>query len=176
MHIPTDTQQGRLRLRFSQLKHQTEQLGSMAAAMRAIEGVLMVETIAQSGGFLIHYDALIGKTPAFWDGVEAVLLAHKLLLNPRPLARLQGPLPGAPGPPRQQALSVTAWPRVPARQIRSATLASSVTAGARQDSRLSGAPHQTEAAGRKLVRVLAKALMSRLIERSAIVLVAVLLA
>ena len=226
MHTPANALPGRLRLRFTQLKQQTEQLGRMAAAMRAIEGVLMVETSPLTGGFLIHYDALIGKTPLFWDRIEAVLLAHQLLINPRPLSRQQGPLPVAPGPPARQPVSVASWPRPPARQIRSTTTAQPLAGRALSDGRppamahtancstiplaeagaghqsnsetlrvarsgaarnarpaamhqSAGAPRQSPGpaagVGAKLARALAAALVDKLIERSAIVLVAALL-
>ena len=85
MRAPSPTVTGRLRLRFTQLKQQREQLAVMAAAMHAIDGVTSVETSQGTGGLLIHYDAAIGRTTRFWDQVEAVLLAHQLLLDPRPL-------------------------------------------------------------------------------------------
>lgn len=99
MQPPSPTHPGRLRLRFTQLKQQTEQLARMAAAMRAIGGVTAVETSPITGGLLIHFDPLTGKTTAFWDQVEAVLLAHQLLLlDPRPLGALRsgGPRRTAP--------------------------------------------------------------------------------
>lgn len=142
MHTPANALPGRLRLRFTQLKQQTEQLGRMAAAMRAIEGVLMVETSPLTGGFLIHYDAPIGKTPLFWDRIEAVLLAHQLLINPRPLSRQQGPLPVAPGPPARQPVSVASWPRPPARQIRSTTTAQPLAGRALSDGRPPAVAHK----------------------------------
>ncbi len=55
--------------------------------MRAVDGVLLVETSPITGGLLIHYDALIGKTTAFWDQIEAVLVSHDLFLDPRSLER-----------------------------------------------------------------------------------------
>ncbi len=96
MRTPAQAVPGRLRLRFTQLKQQTRQLNRMAASLSAIGGVLEVETSPITGGFLIHFDAAIGNTPLFWDQVEAVLQAHQLMLNPRPLARQPGADPAAP--------------------------------------------------------------------------------
>ena len=78
---------GRLRLRFTQLKQQTERLMGLASALREVAGVTGVETSASTGSLLVYYDAVVGKTTQFWDQVEAVLLAHQLLLDPRPLGR-----------------------------------------------------------------------------------------
>jgi hypothetical protein len=89
---------GRLRLWFSQLKQQAEPLARLAAAMRAVDGVLIVETSPITGGLLIHYDALIGKTTAFWDQIEAVLFSHDLFMDPRSLERRGG---GAASTPPQ---------------------------------------------------------------------------
>lgn len=87
MQAPLPAVPGRLRLRFTQLKQQTAQLTRMAEALRAVSGVILVETSPLTGGLLVHYDAVIGKTTAFWDQIEAVLLAHQLVLDPRPLGR-----------------------------------------------------------------------------------------
>ncbi len=108
MRAPAQSVPGRLRLRFTQLKQQTGQLSRMAAALGAIGGVLEVETSPITGGFLIHFDAMIGNTPLFWDQVEAVLHAHQLMVNPRPLARQTGAAPTArprEGAPHQQDTS-----------------------------------------------------------------------
>lgn len=86
MHTPPPLP-GRLRLWFSQLKQQAGPLARLAAAMRAVNGVLIVETSPVTGGLLVHYDALIGKTTPFWDQIEAVLFAHDLFLDPRSLER-----------------------------------------------------------------------------------------
>ncbi len=159
MHAPATPLPGRLRLRFSQLKQQNEQLVRMAAAMRSTntyvssERIITVETSPLTGGQLIHFDALAGKTTAFWDQVEAVLLAHQLRLDPRPLD-LQ---PGAgkhgtrPAPKQPGAAGVT--PRPPAVQART------------DGSALAG-----KVAGR-----VTTAVVDRLIERSAVALVAALL-
>jgi hypothetical protein len=96
MYSPTAPLPGRLRLWFSQLKQQREPLARLAAAMRAVDGVLIVETSPITGGLLIHYDALIGKTTAFWDQIEAVLFTHDLFLDPRSLERRST----APAPPQ----------------------------------------------------------------------------
>lgn len=85
MQAPSPAVPGRLRLRFTQLKQQTEQLTRMAAALHTVAGVMGVETSPLTGALLIHYDAVIGKTTSFWDQIEAVLLAHQLALDPRPL-------------------------------------------------------------------------------------------
>jgi hypothetical protein len=90
---------GRLRLWFSQLKQQAEPLARLAAAMRAVDGVLIVETSPITGGLLIHYDALIGKTTAFWDQIEAVLFSHDLFMDPRSLER-RGDAATPPAPPQ----------------------------------------------------------------------------
>ncbi len=105
MHAPAQQVPGRLRLRFTQLKQQTRQLERMAASLHAVGGVIAVETSPITGGLLIHFDALIGNTPAFWDQVEAVLHSYQLLVDPRPLARRNG------GPP----------PRPPASEVRQPT-------------------------------------------------------
>ncbi|WP_426211959.1 HMA2 domain-containing protein [Massilia sp. TWP1-3-3] len=97
MDQPSSSVPGRLRLRFTQLKQQTAQLDSMAAALHAIDGVQAVETNAPSGSLLINYAAASGKTTQFWDQVEAVLLAHQLLLDPRPLGRQRQDGPGHNG-------------------------------------------------------------------------------
>lgn len=86
---------GRLRLRFTQLKQRNEQLDSVAASLQAVNGVLALETSALIGGLLIHFDAAIGKTPAFWDHIESVLQSYHLMLNPRPLAQQSGDAGGA---------------------------------------------------------------------------------
>ncbi|MEJ7805637.1 MAG: hypothetical protein WKG03_06915 [Telluria sp.] len=96
MQTPSLPVPGRLRLRFTQLKQQTEQLMRMAEALHAVGGVLTVETSPPIGALLIHYDAVVGKTTAFWDQIEAVLLAHQLLLDPRPLGRHPSPKPPHP--------------------------------------------------------------------------------
>lgn len=85
MQPPSPTHPGRLRLRFTQLKQQAEQLAHIAAAMRTIEGVTAVASNPVTGGLLIDFEPLIGKTASFWDQVESVLLAHQLMLDPRPL-------------------------------------------------------------------------------------------
>lgn len=97
MHPPAHQVPGRLRLRFAQLKQQIKQLDRLAASLRTVGGVIAVETSPITGGLLIHFDARIGNTPAFWDQVEATLQSYQLLLNPRPPARRDGgPAPRGP--------------------------------------------------------------------------------
>jgi|CXWL01.1.fsa_nt_gi hypothetical protein len=80
------TPSGRLRLWFSQLKKQSEQLSLLAASMQGVDGVLAVEASPATGGLMIHYDTATGKTTAFWNQIEAVLVSHQLFLDPRSLA------------------------------------------------------------------------------------------
>jgi hypothetical protein len=97
MHTPTHHLPGRLRLRFSQLKQQIGQLNHLAEALRAIDGVVAVETSPITGGVLVHYENATGNTPAFWNQIETVLLAKQLYLDPRPLGRRSGSYAGDDG-------------------------------------------------------------------------------
>lgn len=84
MHAPTHHLPGRLRLRFRQLKNQAGQLEHLAAGLRATCGVIDVQTSLFTGGALVRYDPVVGKSPAFWDQVEAVLLSQHLYMDTRP--------------------------------------------------------------------------------------------
>lgn len=81
---------GRLRLRFSNLKNNLPQLSRVIEALRDVAGVDAVEASPFTGGMLIHYDPAAGDTPRFWDEIEAVLAAHGLYHDPRPLKRQLG--------------------------------------------------------------------------------------
>jgi hypothetical protein len=87
---------GRLRLRFSRLKHNSEQLTSVMDALRLVPGVERVEGSPYSGGILISYHGTSGDKRRFWDDIETVLATHGLHHNPRPLARQARP-PAASG-------------------------------------------------------------------------------
>lgn len=152
MHLPTAPVPGRLRLWFSQLRHQGEQIAQLATTMRAVHGVLLVEASPLTGGLLIHYDAATGKTAAFWHQIEAALVAHELFLDPRAMARRA---PGALAGPRS--------PKAPPRPPREANT------GAVQ------APSPGSELGRSLGAGIASGLVGKLVERSAIALVAALL-
>ena len=92
MNEATKAARGHLRLRFSQLKLQRDQLLRVASAMYGVAGVLAVQTSAPTGGLLIEYDVQKGKTTPFWDRIEAVLVAYGLLLDPgQPAARQADP-------------------------------------------------------------------------------------
>ena len=118
---------GRLRLRFTQLKQQTEQLMRMAEALHAVSGVMTVDISVPIGGLLINYDAVIGKTTAFWDQIEAVLLAHQLLLDPRPLGR--HPAAAKPvQPPKGGAAARSTGKESPARAPKPRSIASTLAA------------------------------------------------
>ena len=88
MRAPAQPVPGRLRLSFTQLKQRTVQLERMAASLGAVNGVLAVDTSPLAGSLLIQFDPVVGNTPAFWDHIESVLHAFELMLNPRPLGRL----------------------------------------------------------------------------------------
>ncbi|MES3024808.1 MAG: hypothetical protein V4857_24830 [Pseudomonadota bacterium] len=78
MNEQPQQQAGRLRLRFSQLKHDAARRQRVLAALADIEGVISVGANAITGGMLIYYDAIKGNTRMFWDTVEQVLAAHHL--------------------------------------------------------------------------------------------------
>jgi hypothetical protein len=148
MQVPVPPVPGRLRLRFTQLKQQNEQLARLACAMYATDGVVAVETSPLTGSLLIQYDALRGKTTAFWDRIEAVLVAHNLLLDPRPLDRRDS---GAP------------------------ILAPKPVCAANGGARLHQASPAAAAPPRKPVTGATFGALERLIQRSAVALVAALL-
>lgn len=77
----------RLRLRFTQLKHDARLRDAVTASLRVVQGVVSVETSASSGGIQIHYDRATGSTRKFWNDIEAVLLANHLHHATKPLDR-----------------------------------------------------------------------------------------
>jgi len=77
----------RLRLRFFQLKHAPERLALVCNDMRAVAGVTSVDASPLNGWVLIEYEANIGAASQFWNGIDAVLLAHHLNYEPRPFGR-----------------------------------------------------------------------------------------
>lgn len=95
---------GRLRLRFSNLKNNLEQLTGVIETLRGVAGVAAIEASPYTGGMLIHYDQAAGDTRRFWDDIEAGLALHGLHHDPRPLRRQNAP--GAPGRGRALAPGV----------------------------------------------------------------------
>lgn len=94
MQGPTHRPRGRLRLRFSRLKHHPDLLDAVIKGLRAVPGVASVDGILFAGSVLIQYDSAKADTRRFWDDIESVLAAHGLQHDPRPLARQ---LPGGGG-------------------------------------------------------------------------------
>ena len=117
---------GRLRLRFEQLKRNPQGLHHVGNAMRAVNGVVSVDTSPITGGILIQYHAALGASDKFWNDIDVILLAHHLHHAPASIECPQATTPAS-------------------------------------------------ALGRRLVSGLAGVLVDKLLERSAVVLVAALL-
>jgi hypothetical protein len=97
MHISNTPPPGRLRLHIAPLKGRPDELSSIAATLRTVTGIVAVETSPITGSLLIHYDALGGKTMLFWDQVESALLKRQVAFQARPVAlREQGGMRPAP--------------------------------------------------------------------------------
>jgi len=84
MRGQTQHPRGRLRLRFSELRHAPLRLGRVCDELRAIEGIELIEASQLNGAMIIHYDARQARGPGFWDAIEAVLDSHRLYQHAAP--------------------------------------------------------------------------------------------
>lgn len=84
MRGQTQHPRGRLRLRFSELRHHPLRLGRVCDELRAIEGIQLIEASQLNGAMLIHYDARQARGPGFWDAIESVLDRNRLYQHAAP--------------------------------------------------------------------------------------------